>query len=157
MKRRLLPFLILSLIGCSPSDQSVAPQMRDHDCYQKTEGDVLEALNGPNGPDYAAAVRIIERSGRAPLQQDYDIGNLLLKACSEKRPYCVPPHGAREGAARLVRVASTNNEDAKIAAGELAAYQRDGAGPSLPADPVAAACWTRVHDGKATPTSCTAG
>lgn len=144
---------ILFLAGCTPGG-SVSSQMRDHDEYMKTNAEVTEALNQPNGPDYAAAVRVIEKSSRVPLQKDYNIGNLILKACHEGRSYCAAPNDGLAGAARLARVARTPGEDRDIAAGDLAFYLRSGAGPTLPPSPILASCWDKVSGGTADAASC---
>lgn len=165
MKWLALPAMIL-LAGCGAlskggasqakhdRDVSISRQMSDHDAYLKTERAIDEALNLPAGPDYAAAVNIVERSDRVPLQKDYDIGGLLLSACRDQVAYCTGNSTAEAGIMRLTRVATMPGEDAGIAAGDLALWYTRGAGTALVPDARRAACWTTVRDGKAAARSC---
>ncbi len=146
---------LLLLVGCTPADQEVATQMDQHGGYLRTEGAVTEALNKPAGPDYAAAIGIIERSGRAELQRDYDIGNLMLASCRDQAAFCTGSATATAGLAKLRRVATTPGEDAEVAAGDLALWYGRGAGSALAPDPPRAECWTGVRDGKAKASTCT--
>lgn len=149
-----LPALFILLAACNSADGRNVAQMQSHDQHLKTEGDVIEALNLPTGADYAAAVSAIERSGRPPLQQQFDIGSIVLTACRDNAPYCTAPNDAAAGIARLVRVATTSGEDAVIAAGHLAVWYERGAGPTLPPDKTRADCWRKVADGSAKATTC---
>ncbi len=142
------------LAGCSPSSDGVAAQMDAHSEQLRTKERITEALNRPEGPDYAAAVNIVERSERAPLQQDYDIGNLMLAACRDGVSFCDSGKTARAGMARLYHVATAGGEDARTAAGDLSLWFTRGAGKIMTPDPQQAACWTRVRDGQASAASC---
>lgn len=166
MKRLAIPAMIL-LTSCGAvsergagqakhdRDVSISQQMKDHDDYLAAERAIDEALNLPGGPDYAAAVRIVERSDRSAIQQDYDIGGLLLSACRDRVAYCKGASTAALGVARLARVATTPGEDSQIAAGDLALWYSRGAGDALAPDARRAACWTAVRDGKAAARNCT--
>ncbi len=147
---------MMIVAGCSPSNGSIGAQMEGHDDYLRTTRQVIDALNRPQGPDYPAAIRIVERSHRDPLQQDYDIGNLLLASCRDRTRACSGARTARAGMARLYRVAMARGDDARIAAGDLSLWFTRGAGPALPPDPQRAACWTDVHAGKSPASRCPA-
>lgn len=162
---RLLLVVSLALGGCGgPSTStlgarqdrgaSIVAQMEQHDSYVSTERAIDDALNRPTGPDYPAAIGIVERSTRAPLQKDLDIGDLLLSACRDGVPLCTGPQTAQQGLARLVRVATTQGEDREIAAGHLSRWYTNGARSALLPDPRQAACWAAVRSGTSVAARC---
>lgn len=154
MRARRYPILAMLLVGCTPSGKSIGAQMDAHSEELRTRAMVSEALNKPQGPDYAAAVKVVERSRHGPLQIDYDIGNLLLASCRDGTAFCTGTKTAQDGLARLYHVATTPGEDAEIAVGDIALWFTRGAGAALRPDPKQATCWTRVHDGKARTAEC---
>ena len=133
---------------------SIAGQMEQHDDYLATERAIEEQLNLPAGPDYAAAVTLVERSNRSALQKDYDIGGLLLSSCRDGTAYCSGTDVAARGVTLLTRVATTPGDDATIAAGDLARWYERGAGEALAPNAARAACWTAARDGKGQPATC---
>ena len=148
--------VVAIVAGCSPSSESVGAQMERHSDHLRTDAEVTDALNRPQGPDYPAAIKIVERSNRDPLQRDYDIGNLLLASCRDRAPACIGTPTAQAGMARLYHVATSPGDDARIAAGDLSLWFTRGAGPALPPDPPRATCWSDVRDGKSPASRCPA-
>lgn len=140
--------IALLLGGCNPE----LPFQKPLDDKAEVQARVDAALARR---DYAGALATIDGADRYADEQDIVAATIILTACREQSPWCAPPHGAAEAVRRLIRVTASEGGRPRLeAAGHLARWYRDGAGPALPANPQTAACWQAASTGRHTPLAC---
>lgn len=147
--------------SCSQGDPATDPisAMREHADHMAVEQEMLEAINEPNGGDYARAVTIIRESRRAPENKRYDIGRLVVGAF-ERPGSRRPPETLQQGLDMIEQSAVQPSDFRRYVPQQLRFIFERGVGipaDGIPIDQPVADCWHKLENGgKGDPARCVA-
>lgn len=148
----LVAVIAASLFACSNGDQvSDGPMTtREHSDRVSVEQGVLEAINEPNGGDYARAVAIIRASGRPDGVINFETGQLVVDSFDHPGSRR-PTETLQKGLDLMEQAAVASSESRDVAQQRLRMIFERGIGPTrsaIPIDRVVADCWHKLENGR---------
>lgn len=165
---RLAILAFATLVGCSVPAQDQIVRSNDssekswwewHADKQELDLAVAEAINGPNGGDYAKAISIIRTTNFPAADKDFDVGMLIIGGFDRRESHR-SEETLQQGLEMVEKAVMQPGDTRRYAPQQLRLIFERGAGvppDNIPIDLVVANCWHKLENaGAGDPARCIA-